>query len=241
MRRPAGQGSSPRVRGEEELNNATMGILGIIPAGAGRSRLLRVANAVVRDHPRGCGEKWCIFSKKRPGLGSSPRVRGEVVDAQFRTSEVGIIPAGAGRRIDRGGQGVGQGDHPRGCGEKSVPSPSSAESSGSSPRVRGEGEQHAGQHLRPRIIPAGAGRSWPALISGSFIWDHPRGCGEKVTGGTPGQSASGSSPRVRGEGVDVQKDHLVVGIIPAGAGRRTPARSAAVRSWDHPRGCGEKA
>ena len=71
--------------------------------------------------------------------GSSPRVRGEVTHHLLSFCRDGIIPAGAGRRRfyeARFGEGW---DHPRGCGEKCVRNATQACVAGSSPRVRGEG------------------------------------------------------------------------------------------------------
>ena len=50
--------------------------------------------------------------------------------------------------------------------------------------------------------------------------DHPRGCGEKRRVLLAVGLAAGSSPRVRGEGVELDAGGGGGGIIPAGAGRR---------------------
>ena len=71
------KGSSPRVRGEGHLGAERVFDGGIIPAGAGRSHGLSPSFAILRDHPRGCGEKLRTLLL--------PRVIS------------GIIPAGAGR------------------------------------------------------------------------------------------------------------------------------------------------
>ena len=90
-------GSSPRVRGEVLVGFSPLPQKGIIPAGAGRSQELDAAFRLSRDHPRGCGEKPRIITRKLCSLGSSPRVRGEGPMPLFGTPGLGIIPAGAGR------------------------------------------------------------------------------------------------------------------------------------------------
>ena len=90
-------GSSPRVRGEEVAGDRDVDALGIIPAGAGRSRRYLGGRAPPRDHPRGCGEKRITRLRAQTGLGSSPRVRGEVAPIPDDDGSLGIIPAGAGR------------------------------------------------------------------------------------------------------------------------------------------------
>ena len=51
----------------------------------------------------------------------------------------------------------------------------------------------------------------------------------------------GSSPRVRGEDLYHIIDGSRTGIIPAGAGRSSRCACRGCSTWDHPRGCGEKA
>ena len=91
---------------------------------------------------------------------------------------------------------------------------------GSSPRLRGEG-----RHGRPGgsiegIIPAPAGRSPYRPADAAVARDHPRACGEKCSPDVMKVSKGGSSPRLRGEGVDKASHVPVQGIIPAPAGRR---------------------
>ena len=69
-------GSSPRVRGSRALFLQSLGICGIIPAGAGLTFLNRYTGQSGRDHPRGCGAHK-IGTRRAVGAGgSSPRVRG---------------------------------------------------------------------------------------------------------------------------------------------------------------------
>ena len=70
-------GSSPRVRGERRDSHRAGRLIGIIPAGAGRSELKEAGRELGEDHPRGCGEKSFFHALMVPETGSSPRVRGE--------------------------------------------------------------------------------------------------------------------------------------------------------------------
>ena len=153
------KGSSPRVRGEGRGRRARALRKGIIPAGAGRSWRSENQKGEGGDHPRGCGEKLHKGEGVSALKGSSPRVRGEAVDAEQDPAGRGIIPAGAGRSSSFRWSKCLAGDHPRGCGEKAV-SPESEESpEGSSPRVRGEEQVADHPNAHAGIIPAGAGRS----------------------------------------------------------------------------------
>ena len=51
---------------------------------------------------------------------------------------------------------------------------------------------------------------------------------------------SGSSPRVRGKALRAPAHRQGLGIIPAGAGKRSKCLAASTARRDHPRGCGEK-
>ena len=233
-------GSSPRVRGEGVVNHGSVSSLGIIPAGAGRSTSSRRATPRFGDHPRGCGEK--LRGRRGGGglRGSSPRVRGEAHLHRSAEGGVGIIPAGAGRSRGRPIPHKRGRDHPRGCGEKTSASAASRRPMGSSPRVRGEGLRRCALMPLPGIIPAGAGRRLWQPFRPPFLWDHPRGCGEKPSSVTTIGKQAGSSPRVRGEAPLPKVARCLSGIIPAGAGRSKKTTSWWWCARDHPRGCGEK-
>ena len=213
-------GSSPRVRGEARKPTSPRARSGIIPAGAGRSQNVRFCHLVLRDHPRGCGEKVVSVGLHSMTTGSSPRVRGEDNRRHAVIVVDGIIPAGAGRSETTAGRGARGRDHPRGCGEKGRPAGVDLAALGSSPRVRGEDGQSCALVNLHGIIPAGAGRSGRCRRALPRPGDHPRGCGEKRGGAGRFGRCGGSSPRVRGE-VDTRGlGRGGGGIIPAGAGRR---------------------
>ena len=89
---------------------------------------------------------------------------------------------------------------------------------GSSPRMRGTLQPHAGKVGKRGIIPAYAGNT---SFEATFLpdpWDHPRVCGEHSPQAQNLIIAVGSSPRMRGTlrmGVGAE---LFNGIIPAYAG-----------------------
>ena len=151
-------GSSPRVRGKAQQYRLDRAAQGIIPAGAGKSIRTVPRRALRWDHPRGCGEKaWPLQGWCR-GRGSSPRVRGKVVNHGLSPLSVGIIPAGAGKSIFTPREISGYEDHPRGCGEKHRDRHDKPQHLGSSPRVRGKVRFITRHKGRKGIIPAGAGK-----------------------------------------------------------------------------------
>ena len=111
---------------------------------------------------------------------------------------------------------------------------------GSSPRMRGTGEQGTRGDDLAGIIPAHAGnRSNPRLRATSRR-DHPRACGEQLKLTLKASAHSGSSPRMRGTAEECLAGVTVDGIIPAHAGNSRTSSCASPRCWDHPRACGEQ-
>ena len=73
------------------------------------------------------------------------------------------------------------------------------------------------------------------------IADHPRACGENLTGGMPMTPTEGSPPRVRGKRFERNSAQISLRITPARAGKTKPATRCWPRCRDHPRACGENA
>ena len=111
------------------------------------------------------------------------------------------------------------------------------------------------------ITPAHAGKRPVRCLSARSAEDHPRACGEKLSGFFGSIRLLGSPPRMRGEAPASDDAADSSGITPAHAGRSkavvcilygmhriTPAhagRSVPMNSFtrfaqDHPRACGEK-
>ena len=248
------------MRGKVRLTAAKGRALGIIPAGAGKRAKKVLAPAPATDHPRGCGEKGGrgvlqggVFGSsprvrgKRGGCvsvglygGSSPRVRGKAPGKSRGQRPSRIIPAGAGKRTPPRHTRPAPWDHPRGCGEKAPQASAGVRRAGSSPRVRGKEVPVVDALCGLRIIPAGAGKSGDPQRRRGRWQDHPRGCGEKCGSPSVGFGLRGSSPRVRGKVESAAARSALMGIIPAGAGKRSRPRARQAQGRDHPRGCGEK-
>ena len=150
-------GSSPRMRGAHSGVHFSTPLRRIIPADAGSTRGLVAVGSALRDHPRGCGEHARMTTATRPARGSSPRMRGALVDYGHDLVIPGIIPADAGSTWRAGGDEEKYRDHPRGCGEHAGRLSTRSWVLGSSPRMRGA---HQGTVAGPQcrgIIPADAG------------------------------------------------------------------------------------
>ncbi len=190
-------------------------------------------------HPRACGEHRrrrfrCVLAR-----GSSPRMRGTLVDFVGGDGDGRFIPAHAGNtacpNTDPGTPPV----HPRACGEHHHRVHLVRVVDGSSPRMRGTLGQGNIALAPVRFIPAHAGNTLAQPAPGQAPPVHPRACGEHYVFQAPPLLRAGSSPRMRGT-PPAQTSHSELGrFIPAHAGNThsfaaTP-RAAAV----HPRACGE--
>ena len=116
-RRNGESGSSPRMRGALSGACSTTITARIIPADAGSTFLFSSDSSVSGDHPRGCGEHVSMVCRSTPPTGSSPRMRGALVDITESTGLHGIIPADAGSTPVYARHASRVWDHPRGCGE----------------------------------------------------------------------------------------------------------------------------
>ena len=131
---------------------------------------------------------------------------------------------------------------------------------GSSPRGRGKlpGEQRL--HLRPRLIPARAGKTGAACPTARHPAAHPRAGGENEDAAALADQLNGSSPRGRGKhqatAVGVGPPRLIparagktlqlavvllstIRLIPARAGKTTCSGRGPGSSSAHPRAGGE--
>ena len=146
-----------------------------------------------------CGEKWLNCTAAPRFEGSPPRVRGKERVYFLPFTVDGITPACAGKSPGHSAGESGNWDHPRVCGEKGVTPTDTRPFSGSPPRVRGKGRGGNSGPPAPRITPACAGKSLPALAGSRRTRDHPRVCGEKRLDHAGILAGQGSPPRVRGK------------------------------------------
>ena len=213
--------AQPRLGGEKRDTRVTAYALpGIIPAHAGKSQYEYAAGVIDGDHPRSCGEKCVSMTGVGCRTGTSPLMRGNGPCLGVTPSSIRIIPAHAGKRRSPKLQALLDEDHPRSCGEKSLPAPVVIFWRGSSPLMRGKVsvDELLGRFMG--IIPAHAGKSPMPDPRIDLIGDHPRSCGEKIWRGVLCPRQQGSSPLMRGKGAAGRRRVGNVGIIPAHAGKR---------------------
>ena len=152
-------GSSPRMRGKLSAAAKPPSPPGLIPAHAGKTAAAWFRNSGQPAHPRACGENLRASLRTTQDLGSSPRMRGKPPLTRERPREAGLIPAHAGKTIDRWNNWKRARAHPRACGENNRPRRLWTRLMGSSPRMRGKLLGACGVINENGLIPAHAGKT----------------------------------------------------------------------------------
>ena len=150
-------GSSPRMRGARSEAQEAVADAGIIPAYAGSTSRRALRTQPMRDHPRVCGEHRLLTALHLFQSGSSPRMRGALLNKSLFEHILGIIPAYAGSTAHIVVQIARRRDHPRVCGEHCEPAREAFDAMGSSPRMRGAPDFVIVKATQGGIIPAYAG------------------------------------------------------------------------------------
>ena len=212
-------GSSPRVRGKLGARRAAVMSTRLIPARAGKTGWALTMNRATSAHPRACGENGEQVRLGHHDQGSSPRVRGKLKPWMIRSRAWGLIPARAGKTAWTMAAPRAAAAHPRACGENGLVHCHPTEAPGSSPRVRGKLGLRRPAHARVGLIPARAGKTCVVIVIALLYRAHPRACGENPMTVLWTRSSPGSSPRVRGKLVLVERASDLPRLIPARAGK----------------------
>ena len=89
------------MRGKRDGVTVSKSYPGITPADAGKTRTSATRAAMLRDHPRGCGENFVSAAYAVRVPGSPPRMRGKLVEITPYVAGIGITPADAGKTAER--------------------------------------------------------------------------------------------------------------------------------------------
>ena len=231
-------GSSPLARGLRRRMRKRPSKIGIIPARAGFTPILRRNWWTARDHPRSRGVYHCEDDGMTSIEGSSPLARGLRVSSKPAWGYGRIIPARAGFTNRNDGVLPSFWDHPRSRGVYGVKGKGRSGSVGSSPLARGLRSQGEGAVGECGIIPARAG--FTCLPDGRHSEgpDHPRSRGVYPDVDLLEETQRGSSPLARGLRGQPGPYNRSRGIIPARAGFTPSLLRPRRRRWDHPRSRG---
>ena len=115
--------------------------------------------SLLEDHPHACGDKKLSYRFQKKGVGSSPRVWGQVFFKSVKHHLTGIIPTRVGTRSGIVTALKSIEDHPHACGDKLVLIYGISLIIGSSPRVWGQDSVIGNLYCSIRIIPTRVGTS----------------------------------------------------------------------------------
>ena len=131
---------------------------------------------------------------------------------------VRIIPTRVGTSCQDFMMILSGGDHPHACGDKPLISIYLLYVTGSSPRVWGQELSLTCISPIVRIIPTRVGTSLFLYVFLPSSRDHPHACGDKAIDNNTIALTKGSSPRVWGQAMTVEKAFLNCRIIPTRVG-----------------------
>ena len=171
--------------------------------------------------------------------GSSPLTRGKQCRGTRSCSSRWLIPAHAGKTRIGGAASCQRRAHPRSRGENLDEGCLYVTITGSSPLTRGKPTLGPSSSARWRLIPAHAGKTRTARRPRRPGRAHPRSRGENPERLAVIEAAQGSSPLTRGKPAGTGPDPLGCRLIPAHAGKTSPAVRGEPPSGAHPRSRGE--
>ena len=216
---PIMTGSSPLTRGKLRPGRAARAQRGLIPAHAGKTDFGVASIMLDRAHPRSRGENTDASMRIDTVFGSSPLTRGKRRRRSRPSIRDGLIPAHAGKTCSHDGRARRHAAHPRSRGENTITEDLPVSGQGSSPLTRGKRSGSAAGAANARLIPAHAGKTFPAGLIGGARRAHPRSRGENGESPCVARSKTGSSPLTRGKRRRSARDRRGVGLIPAHAGK----------------------
>ncbi len=245
--------------GTRIITRCRCGIRGSIPACAGEPSSSNSTESTSRVYPRVCGGTSTLNRALARIPGLSPRVRGNHGRATGTDGAPGSIPACAGEpgpKVVPSGQRVGSipacaGEpvplrvladrywvYPRVCGGTRNRTPRFGTNRGLSPRVRGNLTLHNRVETSDGSIPACAGEPRDKGMASTAVGVYPRVCGGTARRPRYVITASGLSPRVRGNRYTGGRGGGPSGSIPACAGEPKFCKKARYWFWVYPRVCG---
>ena len=194
-----GLASPPQVRGKHGSTRNCRCLVGITPAGAGKTfqRFPRVRGG--QHHPRRCGENRIMTKSLKQKAASPPQVRGKLGQCRCCVADAGITPAGAGKTCRHIRKRAASGHHPRRCGENVKAECERLFELASPPQVRGKQWADAVNGAAESITPAGAGKTQRRNQRDRRKEHHPRRCGENYKQSLTRCRRLASPPQVRGK------------------------------------------
>ena len=192
-------GSSPLTRGKREYITARARDWGLIPAHAGKTSSEPLSLASRPAHPHSRRENRPMTIVRPIHTDSSPLTRGKRIRLASTRSHFRLIPAHAGKTLEKTLAREPSGAHPRSRGENISSRSAIWFLRGSSPLTRGKRRLLILNAERLGLIPAHAGKTTGWAGAHGCAGAHPRSRGENASGTCGWGCSRGSSPLTRGK------------------------------------------
>ena len=166
-------------------------------------------------------------------------MRGKLVLTGNGETELGLIPAHAGKTPSVVAPVLARRAHPRSRGENESRSRAGLMTRGSSPLMRGTLLGSLLRLGRHGLIPAHTGKTRACRAEPTSTRAHPRSRGENAVVSLEQLAPAGSSPLTRGKRLRTAARDGVQGLIPTHAGKTLPSLSVLALVRAHPRSRGE--
>ena len=227
------------MRGKLACELVDGGAAGLIPAHAGKTRPARRRTSLRGAHPRSRGEHQDEGSVTGLEGGSSPLMRGKLLQDDRFLPVDGLIPAHAGKTEPGCSRTSPSTAHPHSCGENVVCFCAPSAVQGSSPLMRGKRGHGSHGQVEHGLIPAHTGKTRACRAEPTSTRAHPRSRGENPPPLEVPKYAMGSSPLMRGKSGRVHGVTERLGLIPTHAGKTWSATERSPSRTAHPRSRGE--
>ncbi len=152
-------GSSPWVRGTHQAPKFSFFHIRFIPVSTGNTICGWYAAQVMAVHPREYGEHMIVLFFAKNAGGSSPWVRGTLIDTNIKPSHKRFIPVSTGNTHPLRLISIYLSVHPREYGEHFIERQEINNIRGSSPWVRGTQQEQRVHGLGIRFIPVSTGNT----------------------------------------------------------------------------------
>ena len=232
-------GSSPLTRGKLIPVQGRFLVERLIPAHARKTKNARRPCQGRWAHPRSRGENTAIFGVSSAKQGSSPLMRGKLLQVAKGERVHGLTPAHAGKTASRTTQSYCGRAHSRSRGENDARVGGLAGVAGSSPLMRGKLLPEDTPLGVPGLIPAHAGKTARRRRTLCSRRAHPRSCGDNFRDTLMPALWSGSSPLTQGKRCMILPTDRPVRLIPAHAGKTRLSVISPLILRAHPRSRGE--
>ncbi len=169
-------------------------------------------------HPHACGEHSCEAAGAQQTHGSSPRMWGTPGWLPPDPPRTRFIPTHVGNTPPRPIETINGPVHPHACGEHCKDTSAPLRSSGSSPRMWGTLDQSIQVLQMRRFIPTHVGNTWRWRGRRQSEAVHPHACGEHWRFSRWRWALVGSSPRMWGTPLLIERATRMVRFIPTHVG-----------------------